>query len=157
MIESYPNQKMVWIHRDMPKQTKENKRAFVAAYTEAIEAAARNIHKPTSFKLFMYFLCNKDEYRFALSPQDFANRYGVSLDSAKDAVNDLIALGYLVLREKKTYDFYETPHNDDLEPVEAVRKKFETKSGKVLELTFTELVEKLGSKERAEEKWRNAK
>jgi hypothetical protein len=103
----------------------------------------------------MYFLNNKDTYHFALSTQDFATRYGVSLDSAKDAVNDLIALGYLVLREKKAYDFYETPHDDDLEPEAEVRKSFKTKSGKTLELTYSELVEKVG-KEKAEEKWRNA-
>lgn len=155
-MESYPNQRTVQIHRNMPKQTKENKRPFVVAYTDAIEAAAQNIHKATSFKLYMYFLNNKDTYHFALSTQDFATRYGVSPDSAKDAVNDLIALGYLVLRDKKTYDFYETPHDDDLEPEAEVRKSFRTKSGKILELTFTELVEKLGSKERAEEKWRDA-
>ena len=141
----------------MPKQTKENKRSYVVAYTDVITQAAQNFGtKHTAFKLYLYCLCNQDNYHFALSPQDFANEYGVSLKSAKDAVNELIAAGYLVLRNKKTYDFYETPHLDDLEPVDEVRKKFETKSGKVLELTFSELVEKLGDRNKAEEKWRNA-
>lgn len=147
---------MIHIHRDMPKQTKENKKPYVVAYTDAIEAAAQNIHKPSSFKLYLYLLGNQDNYYSALSTQDFANRYGVSVKAAKDAVNDLIALGYLVLRGKKTYDFYEIPHIDDIEAVEVVRKKFKTKSGKELELTFSELVEKLGDKNKAEEKWRNA-
>ena len=154
MPESYPNQKTIFIHRNMPKQTKEDKRPFVAAYTDSIETAARTIHKPTSFKLYMYFLCNKNEYRFALSPQDFSNRYGVSVDAAKDAVNDLISLGYLVLREKKTYDFYEYPKEENIEPVEEIRKRFR-KDGEILELTYTELIEKVG-KERAEKIWRNA-
>lgn len=157
MPESYPNQKTVWVHRDMPKQTKENKRPYVVAYTDVIPQAAQNLGtKHTAFKLYLYCLCNQDNYHFALSPQDFANQYGVSVKSAKDAVNELIAAGYLVCREKKTYDFYETPHEDGIEPVEEIRKKFKTKSGNVLELTFSELVEKLGDKKKAEEKWRNA-
>lgn len=157
MPESYPNQKMVQIHRDMPKQSKENKRPFVAAYTDVISQAAANLGtKHTAFKLYLYCLCNQDNYYFALSPQDFANQYGVSLKSAKDAVNELIAAGYLILREKKTYDFYETPHDNSIEPENEVRKRFKTKSGNVLELTFSELVEKLGDRNKAEEKWRNA-
>lgn len=157
MVESYPNQKMVYINRDMPKQTKENKRPYVVAYTDVITQAAQNLGtKHTAFKLYLYCLCNQDNYHFALSPQDFSNQYGVSLKAAKDAVNELIAAGYLVLREKKTYDFYETPHIDDIEPLDEIRKKFKTKSGKELELTFSELVEKLGDKNKAEEKWRNA-
>ena len=156
MAESYPNQKMVQIHRDMPKQTKDNPRTFTAVYTDNIEAAATNLGtKHTAFKMYLYLLSNKDNYKFALSPQDFANKYGVSLKAAKDAVNDLIAAGYLVLREKKTFDFYETPHNDEIEPVEEVRKQFRTVSGKTLELTFSELVAKMGDRNKAEEKWRD--
>lgn len=156
-IESYPNQKIVQIHRNMPKQTKDSKKPFVVAYTDVIGKASTNLGtKHTAFKLYMYLLCNQDNYRFALSPQAFANEFGVSLKSAKDAVNDLIEAGYLVLREKKTYDFYETPHFDELEPENEIRKTFKTKSGKTLELTFTELVDYVGSKEKAEEKWRTA-
>lgn len=158
MPESYPNQKMVQIHREMPKQTKENKRPFIAAYTERIEAAALNLGtKHTAFKLYLYCLANQDNYRFALSPQDFANKYGVSLKSAKDAVNELIAAGYLVLREKKTYDFYETPHTTDIEPVEEIKKSFKINGGEIMELTYTELENTVGDKKRAEEIWRNAK
>lgn len=156
MAESYPNQKMVQVHRDMPKQTKDNPRTFTAVYTDNIEAAATNLGtKHTAFKMYLYLLSNKDNYKFALSPQDFANKYGVSLKAAKDAVNDLIAVGYLVLREKKTYDFYETPHSEEIEPVEEVRKRFKFKSGEVKELTFNELAEMTGQ-EKAKEIWRNA-
>lgn len=141
----------------MPKQTKENKKPFMIAYIEAIEAASRNIHKPSSFKLFMYLIGNRDEHNFALSPQDFSNRYGVSLDSAKDAVNDLISLGYLVQREKKVYDFYESPKMLDVEPVEEEKRRFHSnRTGEVFELTYNELIERVG-KEKAEEAWRRAK
>lgn len=156
-IESYPNQKIVQIHRDMPKQTKENKKPYIVAYTDAIEQASQNIKKPTSFKLYLYLLCNQDNYKFALSTQDFANKYGVSIDSAKDAVNNLISLGYLVNRGKKTYDFYEVPQNNDIEPVEEVKKSFRINGGEVVELSFTELAEKVGDKNKAEEIWRNAR
>lgn len=155
-MTSYPNQKTVLVHRDMPKQTKENKRPYVIAYTDAISQAATNLGtKHTAFKLYLYLLCNQDNYLSALSPQDFANEYGVSLKAAKDAVNDLIAAGYLVLREKKSYDFYETPRDNDIKPQEEVKKQFQSK-GEVLELTYAELEARVG-KERAKELWEVAR
>lgn len=155
MPTSYPNQKRVIIHRNTP--TKGNNKAFLSVYQDTIEEAAQNINKATTFKLYIYLLCNKDGHDFVLSTQDFSDRYGISLKSAKDAVNDLISLGYLVLKEKKTYDFYEAPHMDvcDITPEKEVRRRFRTKSGDILELTYGELVDKIG-KENAEIKWREA-
>lgn len=155
MPVSYPNQRTICIHKETPKATKENKRPYMIAYIDLIEAAARNIHKPSSFKLYMYLISNVDGYTFALSTQDFSEKYGISQDSAKDAVNDLIALGYLVQRQKRTYDFYESPKLEDIEPVIEVKKQFKTKSGEVLELTLNELIDKVG-KDKAEEAWRKA-
>lgn len=156
MPVSYPNQKMVYINRDMPKQTKESKRPYVVAYTDVIAKASTTLGtKHTAFRLFMYLLCNKDNYYFALSPQDFADEFGVSLKSAKDAVNDLIASGYLVLREKKVYDFYEVPHSLDIEPVETKKKKFKMKDGSIREFSYEELVDRMGE-EKANNAWRNA-
>lgn len=156
MPVSYPNQKVVVINRDIPKQTKENKDPYMIAYTKHIEEAAQNIHKVSSFKLYLYLLANQNNYRFALSTQDFADRYGLSIDAAKTAVNDLISLGYLVLRDKLTFDFYEKPRLiEDIQPQVIIKKKFLNKDDEPIELTFDELAAKVG-KEKAESIWRSA-
>lgn len=153
---SYPNQKIITVNREIPKQTKENKEPYMVAYTKHIEEAAQNIHRVSSFKLYLYLLANQNNYRFALSTQDFADRYGLSIDAAKTAVNDLITLGYLVLQDKHAYDFYEKPHIvEDIQPQVVVKKKFLNKDNEQIELSFDELVAKVG-KEKAENIWRNA-
>ena len=156
---SYPNQKTVIVNREIPKNSKNDKRPYMIAYIDKIEAAAKNIHKPTSFKLYIYLISNGDQFTFALSTQDFADRYGVSLDSAKDAVNDLIALGYLVLKEKKTYQFFEEPITIlDIDDDEPVKKTLNKKNGGTIELTYDELLNYFnGDKEKTDKKWRETK
>ena len=152
---TYANQRRITIHREVPKGTKESKRSYVIAYNDNINDAMKNLSKATSFKVYMYMLGNVDEYRFALSTQDISNTTGISLKSAKDAINELIDLGYLVLREKHTYDFYERPRGEELVAVEEKKKKFKTKAGKEIELTFAELAERVGE-EKAKSAWVNA-
>lgn len=152
-IQSYPNQKMIYVNREMPKQTKENKRSYMIAYNDNIEAAMQVITKISSFKLYIYLLGNTDNYHFALSTQDVADRCGINIKSAKEAVNDLIEKGYLVLREKKTYDFYEVAQKE-IEPTEEVKKEFKV-NGVATLLTYEELVNTCsGNKERAADLWR---
>ncbi len=148
---------MVCINREMPKQSKENKRPYMVAYNDNIAAAMQDLKKASSLKLYIYLLGNTDNYRFALSTQDVADKCGISVVSAKDAVNDLIEKGFLVLREKKTYDFYELPQVDiGLEPEEEIKKKFRRKSGEVQELSYSELIALCGET-KAQELWRKTK
>lgn len=152
---TYANQRRITIHREIPKGTKESKRPYVIAYNDNINNAMKNLSKATSFKVYMYMLGNVDNYHFALSTQDIADVCGMSKDTAKSAVNDLIEKGYLVLREKHSYDFYERPRGEELVAVEEKKKKFKTKAGKEIELTFAELVERVGE-EKAKSAWINA-
>lgn len=152
-IQSYPNQKMVHVNREMPKQSKENKRSYMIAYNDNIEAAMQKITKLSSLKLYFYLLGNIDNYHFALSTQDVADRCGMNIKSAKEAVNDLIKKGYLVLREKKTYDFYELAQQE-IEPTVEVKKEFKV-NGTATLLTYEELINLCsGNKERAADLWR---
>nr|DAT70842.1 MAG TPA: helix-turn-helix domain protein [Caudoviricetes sp.] len=114
----------------------------------------KNLSKATSFKVYMYMLGNVDNYRFALSTQDIADVCGMSKDTAKSAVNDLIEKGYLVLREKHSYDFYERPIDDSI-PVEEEKKKFKVKGtvDEYIELTYQELINRVGSAEKAKILW----
>lgn len=152
---TYANQRRITIHREVPKGTKDSKRSYVIAYNDNINDAMKNLSKATSFKVYMYMLGNVDNYHFALSTQDIADVCGMSKDTAKSAVNDLIEKGYLVLREKHSYDFYERPRGEELVAVEEKKKKFKTKTGKEIELTFAELVERVGE-EKAKSAWVNA-
>lgn len=149
-----PHQRIITIKRDMPKQSKENKRPYMIAYTDVIEEAARNLSNVGAFKVYMYCISNQDNYKFGCSPQDIADRYGLNLDTAKKAINKLIDKGYIV-KTKGTYEFHEKPLVLDLEPIEEVRKKFSSK-GQILELTYAELVELVGE-ERAKFAWDSAK
>lgn len=153
MITS-PHQRIITVKRDMPKQSKENKRPYMIAYTDVIEEAARNLSTVGEFKVYLYMINNQDNYKFGCSPQNIADRYGLNIDTVKKAINKLIEKGYIV-KTKGTYEFHEKPLVLDLEPIEEVRKKFSSK-GQILELTYTELVELVGE-ERAKFAWKSAK
>lgn len=153
MITS-PHQRIITVKRDMPKQSKENKRPYMIAYTDVIEEAARNLSTVGEFKVYLYMINNQDNYKFGCSPQNIADRYGLNIDTVKKAINKLIEKGYII-KTKGTYEFHEKPLVLDLEPIEEVRKKFSSK-GQILELTYIELVELVGE-ERAKFAWDSAK
>lgn len=151
---TYANQRRININREIPKGTKESKRPYMIAYNDNINDAMKNISKVSTLKAYLYLIQNTNNYYFALSTQDISNTTGISLKSAKDAINELIDLGYLVLREKHTYDFYERPIDDSI-PVEEEKKKFKVKGtvDEYIELTYQELVNRVGSAERAKILW----
>lgn len=153
MITS-PHQRIITVKRDMPKQSKENKRPYMIAYTDVIEEASRNLSTVGEFKVYLYMINNQDNYKFGCSPQNIADRYGLNIDTVKKAINKLIEKGYIV-KTKGTYEFHEKPLVLDLEPIEEIRKKFSSK-GQILELTYAELVELVGE-ERAKFAWDSAK
>lgn len=153
----YPNQKIVRINREMPKESKSTKRPYIIAYKDNVEEAMKKITRVSTLKLYLYLIGNLDNYNFALSTQDVADRCGISIDSAQDAVKDLVEKGFLVLREKKKmYDFYEVPQGE-LKPVEEVKKQFSINK-KLVQITFAELLEYCkGDRVAAEDFWRRAK
>lgn len=154
-MQSYPNQKVVKISKQIPKDTKNSKRPYIITYVDIIEEAARTISHPTAFKVYMYLLSNQNDYTFALSTKDICDRMGVSEPSAKTGINRLIELGYLTHIRGNNYIFHDAPIDGDIVPVEEVRKQFKTKSGKFIELTYQELIEKVGE-DRARIAWEGA-
>lgn len=151
---TYANQRRITIHREVPKGTKDSKRSYVIAYNDNINDAMKNISKVSTLKAYLYLIQNTNNYYFALSTQDISDTTGISLKSAKDAINDLIEKGYLVLRDKHTYDFYERPIDDSI-PVEEEKKSFKVKgtTDEYIELTYQELVNRVGSAEKAKILW----
>lgn len=147
-----PHQRIIKINREKVNY-KDSKRPYMIAYTDLIEQASQDL-SGAEFKVYIYMISNQDNYKFGCSPQDISNRYGLNIDTVKKAINKLIEKGYIV-KTNGTYEFYEKPLVLDLEPVEKVKKKFRTKKGNVIELTYDELVDRVGQ-DRASIAWANA-
>lgn len=147
-----PNQRIIKINRKKVNY-KDSKRPYMIAYTDLVEQASQDLNG-SEFKVYIYMISNQDGFKFGCSPQDISNRYGLNIDTVKKAINKLIEKGYIV-KTNGTYEFYEKPLELDLEPVEEVRKKFKTKKGNIVELTYNELVERVGQ-DKASIAWTNA-
>ena len=78
-----------------------------------------------SLGLYLYLCGNQDGFPLALSSADVQKRLCISDSSYRRAVEDLLAAGYLIMRngKKNTMDFYTTPH-----PTTYVKKERKKKS-----------------------------
>ena len=120
--KSYPNQSNVTIHKP---QYKEN---FLQVSIEEWEEAFIKLPR-ISFSLYLYLCGNQDGFNRALSSADFQKRLNVSDSSYRRAVDDLLAAGYLMMRndKKNTMDFYTSPQSTTY--VKPERKKKSTTGG----------------------------
>lgn len=137
----YPNQKSIKVHKTLVKKGEKGRR-YYEAYNDVIENAAKVIKDKVPFMLFLYLQTYSNDYEFALSPQDFSNRYGISIDAARKAVAKLEALGYIVEDDKNKLSFYDIPQeiipSVDLAFTEE-KKWCAQKDGTYAELTFTQV------------------
>ena len=99
---TFPNQKKVCIHREIPKTD------FLGIKNENWQAAARDL-KPFSLALYLYLASNADNYTLALSPVAVEEAIGMKRSTYNDQLRNLINKGYLVLSHGNTYEFYEVP------------------------------------------------
>lgn len=102
----YANQRNFTVNREIP--TKNTREAYLTIYCRNLIAAARDLNG-NAFKLYCYIASNRNGYSFDFSPQDFINQYGVSINSARSSVQELITKGYLVETKHNFYQFYEVP------------------------------------------------
>ena len=74
--------------------------------------------------MYLYLCGNQDGFPLALSSADFQKRLNVSDSSYRRAVDDLLAAGYLMMRngKKNTMDFYTSP-----QPTDYVKKDYNKK------------------------------
>ena len=115
--KSYPNQKGIIIHKP---QYKEN---FLQVAIEEWQEAFIRLHARSSLGLYLYLCSNADGYLLSLSSADVQQRLGISDSSYRRAVEDLLAEGFLIIRNGNihTLDFYTTPQPTDY--VKKERKK----------------------------------
>ena len=117
--KTYPNQKTITIHKD---PVKENfLQVNICEWQEAFATLPR-----ISFGLYLYLCGNQNKFNLALSSVDVQKSLGVSDSSYRRAIEDLLAAGYLIMRNgnEHTLDFYTTP-----QPTNYVKKERKKKSG----------------------------
>lgn len=153
------NQKILTISKEVVSKDSGKEHPYIVAYVDTIQKASRDL-KGNVFKVYIYLICNQNGFRFGLSPQDISNKMGISVDSARDAINALIEKGYISLLDdcKFEYIFFDRIENKPIElPVEVavklVKKQFYSPSIGNMELTFDELVELVDDEEKAKKMW----
>ena len=104
------NQKLVQVNKE--PTNKEN--IYACINMEALDKAALDLTKSSTFKLWMYFAKNQNNYKFELSAIAVMNFCGITEKTYREAVKELIAKRYLIQREKNYYDFYEIPKEPEV-------------------------------------------
>ena len=102
MPETFPNQRMITIHRE------EVKTDFLGIKNENWQAASRDLGAH-ALRLYLYLAANADNYSFALSPADIRQRIGMPTSTYRDQFLILVDKGYLVQSGNNKFDFYEIP------------------------------------------------
>ena len=102
MPQTYPNQRMVQVHREKPTTD------FLGIKNENWQAASRDLGAH-ALNLYLYFAANADNYTFALSPADIRQTIGMPTSTYRDQFLKLVDKGYLVQSGSNKYEFYEIP------------------------------------------------
>ena len=118
-MSSVANQSIVTIHK--PQYTGNFLQVSIDEWHEAFNKLPARI----SFAMYIYLCSNANGFPLALSPADFMKQLNVSKSSYDRAVDDLLAAGYLMMRndKKNTMDFYTSP-----QPTTYVKKESKKKN-----------------------------
>lgn len=102
-MAKFANQKSIELADRIPRN-KEN--IYATINIEALQNAMTNI-KGETLKLWLYINKNQNNYKFDLSQKEL-EKWGLKKDSYYNAINKLIELGYLVVKDNNKMIFYET-------------------------------------------------
>ena len=102
MPNTYPNQRMVKIHREPFKSD------FLGIKNENWKAASRDL-RPPAFMLYLYLASNANNFTIALSPAAIRQEIGMARSTYHDQFHILVDKGYLVPSHGNTFEFYEIP------------------------------------------------
>lgn len=144
------NQKKITIIKEVVEKESGKSRPYMISYVDTIEKAGQDL-KNTAFKVYMYLLTNQNGFYFGLSPQDIANRYGVSIDAVRDAIKQLEEKGYLDKTDEDEYFFYDRLDKKPVELAEEVeinneKRYFHSKStGEKVAYTYKEILDAYGA------------
>ena len=102
MPETFPNQRMITVHREAAKSD------FLGIKNENWQSAARDL-RPHALLLYLYLAANADNFNLALSPAAVREAIGMPRSTYNDQIKILIDKGYLVPSRGNTFEFYEKP------------------------------------------------
>lgn len=100
--QTYPNQRMVNIHREAPKYN------FLGIQNANWQDASKDLGAH-ALMLYLYLASNKDNYQLALSPAAVQDAIGMPRSTYHDQFHKLESRGYIVNSHGNTYEFYERP------------------------------------------------
>lgn len=102
-----PYQRVVNIHRDMPRKNEGN---FLLIKKNNLYEAYRTLNA-TALCLYLYLAGNMDGYNLEFSPKAIHDEMGMPVSTCQDQFKVLVAKGYLVPKHEGSniYDFYESP------------------------------------------------
>ena len=101
---TYPNQRLVKIHRESAKTD------FLGIKNENWQAASRDLGAH-ALQLYLYLASNANNYTSALSPVAVRQAIGMARSTYHDQFHVLVDKGYLVPAHGSTFDFYEVPQS----------------------------------------------
>ena len=102
MPDTFPNQRMIHIHRERATSD------FLGIKNENWQAASRDLGAH-ALRLYLYLAANADGYRLALSPADIRQTIGMPQSTYRDQFIKLVDKGYLVPNGSNGFDFFEVP------------------------------------------------
>ena len=111
-MATVPNQKIIKIHRDMPKEKEGNFLLIKKNNWFAVNKALG----PYGLQLYLYLAGNKEGFNLELSQEAAEKEAGIKKTSFHKYVNIMIEKGYLIQRKESSniYDFYETPQEQKI-------------------------------------------
>lgn len=102
MPTTFPNQRMIKIHRESVKTD------FLGIKNENWQAASRDLGAH-ALMLYLYLASNANNYTVALSPVAVRQAIGMARSTYHDQFHKLVDRGYLVPSHGNTFEFYEVP------------------------------------------------
>lgn len=102
-MDTYENQNIVVIHREMPKSD------FLQIKNQNWQNMIKETHDYFAFVLYLYFASNANGYVLALSPKAIENATGLARSTYYKKLKLLIDKGYVEVRGKNELHFYEVP------------------------------------------------
>ena len=148
MLDFIPNQKIVKINREKVDKVAANGRKYLIAYQDNLLDAIGNLTH-TAFKVYLFFLFNKDGFTFAYSPEYIRKQTNICKETARKAFKELQEKGYII-STSRGYEFYEYPRfSANIKPIGEQREFIDSETGEVFKYSLEQLIAAVGSEQAA--------
>lgn len=148
MLDFIPNQKIIKINREKVDKVAANGRKYLIAYQDNLLDAIGNLTH-TAFKVYLFFLFNKDGFTFAYSPEYIRKQTNICKETARKAFKELQEKGYII-STSRGYEFYEYPRfSANIKPIGEQREFIDSETGEVFKYSLEQLIAAVGNEQAA--------